>query len=354
MYRVESAVKRYGLIVGYNCVDEVGNKKYISRDDAEALVLNNEIINMRATKYGDKRRVVLIEKVPVLREGYRCKEIHRDDISGKLYSLMDKNDGSGIKVLMRVYQIDGKEEIVIPSIVGEFSGARNRYSRGKWEGVFAGTKYKRVYIDNRGDRLIKVDNLFAGYSGEELEVVFRHPECIISMQGMFSNCRELKRLDIRGIDTRNVTNMSSLFGGSTKLEEIRFGRFDTSKVTSMRNMFYGCRELMDIDLSKFKTQNVTDMSNMFRGCESLGYIDISVLDLSSIKLMVHMFDGCKNLRNIKLNRLIIEDKTIVQGMFNGCNKLRGLGYEETIDGTGSIISVDSGKKIGYSPVKAYI
>ena len=69
------------------------------------------------------------------------------------------------------------------------------------------------------------------------------------MFGMFRGCTALKKLDLTGFDTSNVTDMSYLF--------------------------YDCASLTYLDLRSFDTTSLTEYRSMFRGCVYLGRLDCS-------------------------------------------------------------------------------
>ena len=64
-------------------------------------------------------------------------------------------------------------------------------------------------------------------------------------------------------------NMRNMFSDCENLTAVNLRRLDTSNVTSMERMFENCFSLSYLDLSTFMTENVTDMSRMFRNCASL-------------------------------------------------------------------------------------
>ncbi|MBR6082298.1 MAG: BspA family leucine-rich repeat surface protein, partial [Salinivirgaceae bacterium] len=89
--------------------------------------------------------------------------------------------------------------------------------------------------------------------------------------GMFSGKSSLVYADLRGLNTRYVTNMS--------------------------RMFYGCTNLPSLDLSSFNTENVTDMSEMFRSCARLSNIYVEKgADWSGVETSTDMFSACTTLK----------------------------------------------------------
>ena len=103
--------------------------------------------------------------------------------------------------------------------------------------------------------------------------------------------RFLRHLDIRGLDTSEVTTMSCMFQGCTELNNIKLTALDTSKVTHMYAMFHGCYDLKSANLSGLDLSKVTDMGYMFHGCTQLESVDLSGTGLSNVISLNGMFKG---------------------------------------------------------------
>ena len=68
--------------------------------------------------------------------------------------------------------------------------------------------------------------------------------------------------------------------------------WNVSSVMSMQGMFWGCLELKSVgDLSNWDVSKVTDMSYMFHGCRSFNQ-NISKWDVSNVKFKVNAFKYC--------------------------------------------------------------
>ena len=102
---------------------------------------------------------------------------------------------------------------------------------------------------------------------------------------LFAYLTNVKKLDLSGLDTSNITNMGAMFYGCSSLTDLNLSSFDTSKVTSMSNMFWNCSSLTDLNLSSFDTSKVTNMSNMFSTCSSLADLNLSSFDTSNVTNM---------------------------------------------------------------------
>ena len=77
----------------------------------------------------------------------------------------------------------------------------------------------------------------------------------------------------------------------------------------MNNMFSNCYNLKNINLSNFNTQNVINMSNMFYDCKSLTNINLSNFNTQNFTYMSYMFFGCDVL---KIQGIITKDKYILK------------------------------------------
>ena len=86
---------------------------------------------------------------------------------------------------------------------------------------------------------------------------------------MFFSRSNLQKIDLKMLDTQNVTDMHNIFSGCSGLTSLDLTSLDTQKVTDMQWMFSGCPGLTSLDLTPLDTQKVTDMSYMFVGCSAL-------------------------------------------------------------------------------------
>ena len=107
-------------------------------------------------------------------------------------------------------------------------------------------------------------------------------------------------LDVRTVDTSNVTNMKDMFNYSTGLTSLDVSSFNTNKVTDMGGMFASCNGLTSLDVSNFNTSNVTYMTAMFNRCTSLESLDLSGWDVSNVSDMMYMFIRCSKLKTIRM------------------------------------------------------
>ena len=108
---------------------------------------------------------------------------------------------------------------------------------------------------------------------------------------MFSDCRNLEKINFGNINTSSLENMWALFQRCSKLESIDLSIFDTSKVKNMESVFYECSNLKYVNLSNINASEVTNINNMFYGCNSLIYLDLNTLKSESSNNLANIFNG---------------------------------------------------------------
>jgi len=149
---------------------------------------------------------------------------------------------------------------------------------------------------------------------------------VLDMSGIFSECNELKSLDLSNFNTINVKNMRGMFNKCHKLKQIiGINKLITTYVTNMYGMFNECNELKSLDLSNFNTINVFDFGIMFQECFELTYVNISNFNFQKAKNIKWMFNKCYKLNEIKGINIIINIQNLEKtGIFDGCPKLKNI------------------------------
>ena len=103
---------------------------------------------------------------------------------------------------------------------------------------------------------------------------------------------------IKGIKVQAAVDSGRMFCEKSKIKKIDLKMLDTSNVTDMSEMFFRCRGLTSLDLTPLNTSNVTNMSSMFDDCRGLTSLDLTPLDTSNVTSMYSMFDDCRSLTSI--------------------------------------------------------
>ncbi|HCM90975.1 MAG TPA: hypothetical protein DIS78_00190, partial [Lachnospiraceae bacterium] len=196
--------------------------------------------------------------------------------------------------------------------------------------------------DTYGVRLI--DNAGGFFSNSDLEYIdIRNLDTsqVTDMGSMFSSCANLKSVSMSGIDTGNVTSMVYMFSGCPLLTYVNMDGLNVSRVVDMSNMFRGCTMLNSVyGFSNLNTDNAENMSNMFYGCENLTGIDLSNLHTARVQKMDGMFRDCEKLESIVgLGGLDTNAVTDMSYMFAGCSGIESI--DLTGFDTGSVINMSS-------------
>lgn len=87
------------------------------------------------------------------------------------------------------------------------------------------------------------------------------------------------QFDKENFDTSKITDMTRMFTNCINVKELDLSFFDTSKVETYSGMCYGCKNLIKVDFSTFQNRWNTSMSEMFYNCNKLAIIDISSLNI---------------------------------------------------------------------------
>ena len=157
-----------------------------------------------------------------------------------------------------------------------------------------------------------------------IDIKYLNTANVTNMSRMFRDCKNLTSLDLSKFDTSNVKDMSYMFNNCQNLTSLDLSNFKTAKVTNMYQMFYNCSNLTSLDLLSFNTANVTTMEQMFSGCSKLTNLDLSSFNTANVTTMKQMFSGCSGLTSLNLSSFNTAKVTTMEHMFNGCSGLTSL------------------------------
>ncbi len=183
-------------------------------------------------------------------------------------------------------------------------------------------------IDVSGWNTANVTNMNAMFSGcfnlTDMDVSELNTLNVTDMSFMFNNCRNLTNLNVSKWRTGNVTNMHGMFKDCRVLESLDVSGWNTEKVTNMANMFFRCYKLTELDVSKWNTANVTNMGSTFNQCSSLSNLDISNWVTENVTYMSFMFYRCCALTNLDVRKWDTAKVINMSGMFSDCSALTEL------------------------------
>ena len=174
------------------------------------------------------------------------------------------------------------------------------------------------------------------------EDVLKTPVCFYGNYSGFNSYEGNKILSIDkwNIDTSNVTRIDFMFKDCRELKKVDLRGFNTSKVTQMKSLFQNCPSLVSVDLSDFNTENVTDMSDMFYNCTELASLDLRSFDTRDVKYMLEMFYGCSSLTSLDLRSFDTYNVINNVYMFHSCSKLNKLYLSSSFFNSARITTYD--------------
>ena len=179
----------------------------------------------------------------------------------------------------------------------------------------------RAMVDGTEYSSIKINKyIWNSAVGLSLEKGVTFPE---DCTYFFRYAKNLKTLDIRQVDTSNITNMSYMFYGSS-LTDLDLRGVDTSNVTDMSYMFENCNSLTELDLSSLDLPNLKYMDNMFRYCRNLSSVDLSDFNAPKLESAGYLFYHCDHLTNVNLNGFDAPNLYFMRSMFSNCGDLTNL------------------------------
>ena len=179
------------------------------------------------------------------------------------------------------------------------------------------------------------NNMFAHcYKLEKINISELNTENMEDIGGMFYNCKSLKSIDFSTLDTKNVKSMDRLFTNCSKLQSVNMENMNTQKLEHTNKMFKNCISLTDVNLNGIDTLNMQSMGEMFMNCKLLETLDLSSFNTKNVKGMQNMFAHCMSLSYLNIPNFSTENVQAMKNMFLGCNKLKDapqIVYKQKVD-----------------------
>ena len=229
------------------------------------------------------------------------------------YEVLLKVDGIGIKRILND-NFKCPSNIYINEISINFDNTNCRITN------ISESESEIILEWNNGINTNALNQMFSNcYDIKEIDMTNFDTTGIIEMKQMFQNCYSLKSLNISNFKTQNVKSMIAMFSGCSNLTSIDLSSFDTRSLEGMTHKFKDCKSLTSINLSNFKTGKVGDMFGLFENDILLTSIDLSNFDTSQARSLFNLFKGCSNLEYINLKNFEEKQSSLVNpnNMFEG-------------------------------------
>lgn len=197
--------------------------------------------------------------------------------------------------------------------------------------MFRGTSMKTVDFSNVNfEKIVSYKYMFADCLMEEFS--FTVPKTITSIQGMLSNCRNLKTLKNFTV-SHNVTvtdwlldtpienlincsfyNQNTSFKNNTTLKKIEGFNYTGN---NLANYFEGCSSLQSAELTI--GSKVTKANNLFASCPLLTTVEFNTeSNLSNVTTISDMFNGDSSLTTIKNLKITNSSTTANNTTLSNC------------------------------------
>ncbi|GEM_PF-521190 len=161
----------------------------------------------------------------------------------------------------------------------------------------------------------------------------------------FERCKVLSNFDASKIKTSDkLSNIEGVFSECEAIEKLDLSGWNTENVTTMLKSFYNCKKLTTLDVSTWNTGNLTDLANTFQNCNSLTEIDMRSWNLRKVTRMYNLFQNAKALTEIKMgDGWQLNSCKEMYNAFNKCEKLNQDFHEiSTTENLNNIASLFNG------------
>ncbi|WP_171004996.1 InlB B-repeat-containing protein [Enterococcus hulanensis] len=208
-------------------------------------------------------------------------------------------------------------------LVGTF---KDLFARPMGGGYYSNTTLTFVDFGNADSSEIQdMSYMFSNCSQlRDLNVTGWNTNQVQDMKQMFYGCSELKELNVSGLNTSNVQSMDSMFSYCSQLKDLNLSGWNTSQVQDMRSMFNGCSQLQDLNVTGLNTSQVQDMRSMFSGCSELKELDLTDWNTNKVENMSRMFNECSQLKDLNLSDWDTSQLQDMDAMFLDCSELKEL------------------------------
>ena len=174
-------------------------------------------------------------------------------------------------------------------------------------------------------------SMFAGSKAKEIILpTIDSGSNMITANRMFSNCSNLKNLDLAGWTVNKSANFSNFLEYCSSLENVKFSK-SFNLGTNASGFFNYCKKLSTIDISGFScdSDNGIVLSNFFNGCSSLEEYKFPAEGfIQNATKIDYMFRDCASLKEIKLPEGEYSKLTDVSGMLTNCNLIKEFSFPE--------------------------
>ncbi len=150
-----------------------------------------------------------------------------------------------------------------------------------------------------------------------------------SMKDIFPDTNKpfLKEVFLNGAHFNSITNLSGLLSGYGSLEKVEMNGFTATSALNINNMFSGSKLLNSVEMKGADFSAVVSAQSVFENCESLTKCDLSESVISEITDMSKFFKGCTSIVTIKMSDMQAYKVENMASIFEGCSKLTNVDFK---------------------------
>ncbi|WP_026522039.1 cellulase family glycosylhydrolase [Butyrivibrio sp. VCB2001] len=123
-----------------------------------------------------------------------------------------------------------------------------------------------------------------------------------SLSSYFDGFKQLRTVDMSGLDTAETVDASKLFYGCNSLEYVDWGDNQFENVKNWSQAFGVCKNLSELDLTSFDMGNTTNINLMFSWCANMEYLGLPHLTPENLRAITDVFYKC----GINVDELMIQ------------------------------------------------
>lgn len=142
-----------------------------------------------------------------------------------------------------------------------------------------------------------------------------------SMENMFNNCTKLNTVDMRGLDTKNVSNWRYFLSTNAALTYIYLNGLQTGYNADLSYMIYNNDSLVNLDMTGFDASHASNMTESFRGNDYLNSFKWPNANTSSVSTMYGLFRDNVRLTDVDVTGWDTARVTNMNYMFYNCGQL---------------------------------
>ena len=146
---------------------------------------------------------------------------------------------------------------------------------------------KNIYFMKINDINQNPTSQFSFTNSEDRKVyLFFKKKSKISLSYMFNNIQNLNEISFNEpINSYEIKNIEGMFSGCRSLEKVDLKNFEGEKIKSTSNLFLNCISLTSVDISNLNTKSITNMASMFNNCNKLSYLNLRNFNTENVEDM---------------------------------------------------------------------